>query len=294
MHGWSVTGTRWEPGRDKSRGCRCWREKKAVTNQMSDHLNSLSAGLKMLQALTISREDIFHQLQLSCQIPSVVEGIVTRKIIAGAAAEAGIQVEPAELQQAADKIRLVSKLRSAEETWAWLQKHSLSLDDFEELVYSNVLAGKLAEHLFGGKVEPFFAERKLDYAGAVMYEVVLEDEDLAMELFYAVREGEMSFPDVAYQYIQERELRRTWGYQGIRRRRELKPEISAAVFAAKPPQILKPTVTSKGVALIWVEEIIQPQLDENLRSQILSDLFSEWLKQQIEQVEVITAFDSSS
>ncbi|WP_017720884.1 hypothetical protein [Kamptonema formosum] len=66
----------------------------------------------MLLALTISREDIFHQLQISCQIPSVVEGIVTRKIIADAAAGAGIQVEPAELQQAADKLRLMSQLRT--------------------------------------------------------------------------------------------------------------------------------------------------------------------------------------
>jgi len=30
-----------------------------------------------------------------------------------------------------------------------------------------------------------------------MYEVVLGDEDLAMELFYALQEGEISFPEVA-------------------------------------------------------------------------------------------------
>jgi hypothetical protein len=34
-----------------------------------------------------------------------------------------------------------------------------------------------------------------------------------------------------------------------------------------------------------VEEIIQPELDDKLRSQIMSDLFSEWLKQQTEQIE---------
>jgi len=36
-----------------------------------------------------------------------------------------------------------------------------------------------------------------------MYEVVLDDEDLAMELFYALQEGEISFPE-AYQYIQDK------------------------------------------------------------------------------------------
>jgi parvulin-like peptidyl-prolyl isomerase len=242
----------------------------------------------MSQAITITSEDILHQVKLSCQIPSIVEGIVTRKIIASAAAEAGIKVEIEELQKAADNIRLMGKLKSADDTWAWLQKHGLSLDDFEELIYNNVISGKLAQHLFADKVEPFFVEHQLDYAGVVMYEVVLDDEDLAMELFYGIQEGEMSFYEVAHQYIQDKELRRKGGYRGIVRRKELKPEISAAVFAAKPPQVLKPIVTSSGLHLILVEELIQPKLDEQLRSQIMSGLFSEWLKQQTEQVEVVT------
>lgn len=83
----------------------------------------------MSNDITISREDILHQVKLSCQIPSVVEGILTRKIIARAAEEAGIKAEPEELQQAADNLRLMSNLRSADATWSWLQKHSLSLDD---------------------------------------------------------------------------------------------------------------------------------------------------------------------
>jgi parvulin-like peptidyl-prolyl isomerase len=248
----------------------------------------------MSQAITITSEDILQQVKLSCQIPSIVEGIVSRKIIASAAAKAGIKVETEELQKAADSIRLMSKLKSADDTWAWLQKHGLSLDDFEELIYNNVISGKLAQHLFADKVEPFFVEHQLDYAGVVMYEVVLDDEDLAMELFYGIQEGEMSFYEVAHQYIQDTELRRKGGYRGIVSRKELKPEISAAVFAAKPPQVLKPIVTSKGVHLILVEEIIQPQLDDKLYSNIFSDLFSKWLEQKTEQVELNVALDCSN
>ncbi len=248
----------------------------------------------MSQAITISRKDILHQVKLSCKIPSVIEEIVTRKIIASAAEEAGIKVETEELQKAADNIRIMGKLKSADDTWAWLQKHGLSLDDFEELIYNNVIFGKLAQHLFADKVEPFFVEHQLDYAGIIMYEVVLDDEDFAMELFYAIQEGEMSFYEVAHQYIQDTELRRKGGYRGIVRRQELKPEISAAIFAVKPPQVLKPIVTSKGIHLIWVEELVRSKLDNKLRYQIMSDLFSEWIKQGIEQVEVIINLDPSS
>jgi hypothetical protein len=242
----------------------------------------------MSQVITISAQDILQQVKLSCQIPSIVEQIVTRKVVMDAAAEAGIKVEAEELQQAADQIRLISKLKTADETWEWLKKNCLSLDDFEEMVYTNVMSGKLAQHLFGDKIEPWFVEHQLDYAGAVIYEVVLDDEDLAMELFYALQEGEMSFFEIAQQYIQDTELRRRGGYRGIVRRGEMKPEISAAVFAAKSPQVLKPIVGAKGVHLIWVEEVIKPQLDNTLRHQIGSDLFSEWIKQQFNRGEIFT------
>lgn len=248
----------------------------------------------MSQAITITNEDILAQVKLSCKIPEILEGIVTRKVIANAAAEAGIKVETEELQKAADQMRLMNKLDSADATWAWLEKHSLCIDDYEEIVYSTVISGKLAAHLFADKVEPYFFEHQLDYAGVVMYEVVLDDEDLAIELFYAIKEGEMSFYDVANKYIQNTELRRKRGYREIVNRKELKPEISAAVFAAKPSQVLKPIVTSSGVHLILVEEIIQLELDNKLRYQILLDLFAGWLKLQIDRFEVYTNLHSNN
>jgi len=245
-------------------------------------------------SITITNEDILKEVKLSCKIPEIVEQIVSRKIITSAAEEAGIKVETEELQKAADLFRLMNKITSAEETWTWLEKHSLSLDDFEEIVYSGVVFGKLSQQLFADKIELYFLEHQLDYAGVVMYEVVLDDEDLALELFYAVKESEMSFYDVAHKYIQDTELRRKGGYLGIVRRQNLKPEISAAVFAVTPPQILKPIVTSKGLHLIFVEEIIPPQLDNKLRQQIITDLFGEWIKQQIDPVKLVKNFDSGS
>ncbi|TVP63777.1 MAG: peptidylprolyl isomerase [Nodularia sp. (in: Bacteria)] len=242
----------------------------------------------MSENVTITTEDILHQIKLSCKIPDIVKESITRKIIKNAAIEADIKVETEELQRSADQIRLINKLNSADDTWKWLEKNGLSLDDFEEIVYDTVISGKLAAHLMADKVEAYFYENQLDYFGVVIYEVVLDNEDLALELFYAIQEGEMSFYDVAHKYIQDTELRRKGGYLGRVNRQDLRPEISAAVFAATPPQLLKPILTSKGVHLILVEEIIPAELNNLLRFQILSDLFGEWLKPQIEDVEYYT------
>ena len=245
----------------------------------------------MSQLITITKEDIFQQVKLSCKIPEIVEQFVNQKVIIAAAEEAGIKAENEELQKAADLLRLMNKLTSAEDTWKWLEKHSLSIDDFEEIVYSSIIFGKLSQHLFSDKIEPYFFENQLDYVGVVMYEVVFNDEDLAIELFYAIKEGEMSFYDVAHKYIQDVELRRQGGYLGVLRRKDLKPEISAAVFAAEAPQFLKPIVTSKGVHLIFVEEIIKPELNDKLRRQISTDLGLNWLKQQVSEVAINLNFE---
>ena len=233
----------------------------------------------------ITKEDILQQIKISCKIPEIIEQIVSRKIITEAVTEAGIKVEFEDLQKIADQIRLMNQLHSADDTWSWLEKHDLSLDDYEEMVYYNLISGKLVTHLFADKVEPYFFENQLNYSSAVIYEIILDDEDLAIELFYAIKEGEMSFFDVAHQYIQDKELSRKCGYLGKVQRQDLKPEISAAVFAVESPQLLKPIISSKGVHLILVEEIVQSELDNVLRLQIMSDLFSDWIKERVEEQE---------
>ncbi len=93
---------------------------------------------------------------------------------------------------------------------------------------------------------------------------------------------------MTHRYIEDKELRQKGGYRGILSRKDLKSEISSAVFAATPPDVLKPIVTSKGVYLILVEEILQPELNDQLRYQIGSELFGEWIINQIESVSVVS------
>jgi parvulin-like peptidyl-prolyl isomerase len=246
----------------------------------------------MSQILAISDRDILQQVKLSIKTPEIIEQIISRKVITETATEAGIKVTLDELQQASDEFRLTNELHNAEETWKWLKNQGLSLDDFEEALNYSLISLKLSKHLFQDKIEPYFVENQLDYTGVVIYEVDLEDEDLAMELYLAIQDKEIGFHEVAHQYIQEVELRRKGGYQGILYRQDLKPEISSAVFAANSPQLLKPISTSRGVSLILVEELIEPLLTDEIAFKIRIDLFNEWLKKKIQSIEYELVGDS--
>jgi parvulin-like peptidyl-prolyl isomerase len=229
----------------------------------------------------ISDRELIYEAKIAGKIPELRQRIVRRKTIDRQVKKIGIELTTADLQTAADKFRLVNQLESAEATQKWLEERCLSIDDFEDMVTQELISHKLAEHLFGDRIEHLFYQNLLDYSGAIIYEVILEDYDLAMEIYYSLQEGDLSFADVAQQYISTPELRRRGGYVGKVGRKQLRPELSAAIFAAKPPQLLKPIVTAVGVHLIQVEEIIEPQLDERLQQQILSEMFDRWLTEKI-------------
>jgi parvulin-like peptidyl-prolyl isomerase len=234
----------------------------------------------MTERSPISTEDVLQQVKLSGQLGVVKEAIATRRIIQTAAAEAGISVTPEEIQISADEFRNVNNLQQAEDTLAWLKQRELSVEDFEAMIRLSVLQSKLAKHLFADQVDAYFAAHQLEYTTVALYEVILEDEDIALELFYGLQEGELTFFEVAQQYIQDAELRRRGAYRGILRRMELSAEVSSAVFASTPPQLLSPIFTANGIHLIYVDEIIQPDLDKEMRSEIIYALFFEWLKQE--------------
>ena len=230
--------------------------------------------------MNITNEDIIKQLKLSCGLPKIKQEIITQQIIANKAKAEKISVSDRELQQTADDFRVKHNLLTTADTIQWLEENNLDLDDFETIIYQELLGTNLAKHLFDNQVEAYFYEHQIDYQQTIIYEIILDNYDLAIELFFGIQEGEFSFWDIAHQYIQDQELRRCGGYQGILQRTELKPEISAAVFAAKAPQILKPISIEKSTHLIFVEEIIQPELDKKIREKIRQQLYQQWLNQE--------------
>jgi parvulin-like peptidyl-prolyl isomerase len=248
----------------------------------------------MEKAIDINCDDLVEYAKLSCKLPKLIEGAIVCKIIKSKAAQVGIEITPEELQQLADSFRIAKKLHQTKETQFWLEKHFLSLEDFENLIHTNAVSEKLVKHLFGDRVESFFEENKLNYTEVVIYEIVLEDNDLAGNLYYSLQTGKANFHSLARRYIQDPNLRRCGGYRGVISCDRLHPEIAEAILVVNPPQLLKPIVTAKGIHLIFVEEIIRPKLDERLRDRIGSDLFSSWLKQQASQIEIIHSWRSSS
>jgi parvulin-like peptidyl-prolyl isomerase len=231
---------------------------------------------------------VVSEAKISGKVYELIQSATRRQIIIDRAREIGIEPTSTEIQLAANRLRISNQLETAEATLNWLQTNFLSITDLEQIVTHQLITERLAHHLFAERVEHYFQQNLLEYLGATIYEVILADKYLAMELFYALEEGDLNFADVTRQYIADPELKRRGGYLGTVNRTHLRPEISAAVFATKPPQLIEPVITAIGTHLIYVEEIVHPQLNSLLYQQILTEMFDRWLTQQIAITTAIT------
>jgi PPIC-type PPIASE domain len=212
--------------------------------------------------IEVTDTDILEQIKLSGKIPELTEQIVVRRIIQNEAEKAGIKLEVSELQAAADDFRARNGLTSAKSTQ---------------------MCNKLKEIVLVDQVEKYFYQHQLEFDRVALSEVILENKELAMELYYAVREGEMKFQDIACQYIKDVDLRRKGGYLGERQRKDLSPEMFSVFSVVNPPQIIKPIASAQGFRLLWVEEIIKAELDEKIYGEIKNQLFMEYIRNKIKE-----------
>jgi PPIC-type PPIASE domain len=231
--------------------------------------------------IEISDEDILEQVKISRKIPEIVEQIINRRVINNEAQKNGIEVKVTELQEAADLFRSKNDLVSVKKTQLWLAANKLSLDDFEEIIRFEIISDKVKEYILTGKVKEYFHQHKSDFDYVIMYEVIFESKEIAIEIYYAIREGETTFQDVAHKYMNNKMLAKKDGYVGKVRRKDISPELSSLFSVVNAPQIIKPMMTSKGFHLVWIEENNKAELNDEIYMEISDELFKDFLRQKI-------------
>lgn len=137
------------------------------------------------------------------------------------------------------------------------------------------------EALFGQQVETYFAQNKVQYEQAILYRIVVPYRPLAQELFYQIEEEEISFFEAAHLYDIDEQRRLACGFEGKLSRWQLKPEVAAQVFGARPRELIGLIQTDAGFELLMVEDFMAAELTPETRQEILTHLFNEWLDSEL-------------
>jgi parvulin-like peptidyl-prolyl isomerase len=230
-----------------------------------------------IAGISISSEEVVSFLKKDMLLKEVCHKILRQQIVNRVAQEMGLTVSAEEVQEEGDRQRRELRLERAADTLNWLNNELITAEDWEEGIYDRLLTQKLKESLFEGEVERFFAQNRLDFDRVLLYQIIVPYEQIAQEVFYQIEEREISFYEAAHLYDINENRRHRCGFEGVLYRWSLKPEVAAVVFGANAGEVVRPVQTEQGFHLFMVEEFLSTQLTSEVRQEILSKMFKEWI-----------------
>lgn len=232
--------------------------------------------------IVIESEEIVSFLKSEMNLKEVYQNILFKRVIWDAAKERGITVTTAEIEAEANRQRREKRLEKAADTVAWLADQLVSPHDWETGIRDRLLAQKLAEEMFSEEVENFFIQNRLEFEQVSLYQMLVDSEKLAQELYYQIQEGETTFYAAAHIYDLDANRQKRCGFEGKIYRFALQPDIAAVVFSTKPQELIGPLKSEQGYHLFIVEEFHPAVLTPQRYQEILNNMFKHWLARELD------------
>jgi parvulin-like peptidyl-prolyl isomerase len=237
-----------------------------------------------LSKLVIEPKEIVNFLKSEISFKQVCQKILFQKVICQAAQEKGIIVTTEEIEAEVNRQRREKRLEKATDTLSWLTDELISLDDWEVGIRNHLLSQKLAQMLFAQEAESFFIQNNLNFEQVVFYQIIVDSEKLAQELYYQIEEGEISFYDAAHLYDIDHKRRKKCGYEGKVYRCSIEADIATILFTTIPKRLIGPLKTDRGYHLLMVEELIPAELSPERYQEILNNMFEQWLSAELDYI----------
>jgi parvulin-like peptidyl-prolyl isomerase len=233
---------------------------------------------------TITPEDVVRFLSLTGQSQSIYNQIIIHKEVVKKAKELGIVISDEQLQRFADNFRSLKGLYSAQEMIDYLERSGLDEDDFEAFCEASLLTADLKEHMAEEKkVEEYFINNRSEFDFARISVIIVGKEGLANEIAMQVTEDGEDFHALARRHSLDEATKYSGGYVGVVSRKMLSPEIAAKVFNADAGDLVGPFQKDEHQELIWVEEVIKPELTDQIKEGIKERIFAQWVSRFFEE-----------
>jgi parvulin-like peptidyl-prolyl isomerase len=233
---------------------------------------------------TITPEDVIRFLSLTGQSQSIYNQIIIHKEVVKKAKELGIEISDEQLQRFADNFRSLKGLYSAQEMIDYLERSGLDEDDFEAFCEASLLMADLKEHMADKKkVEEYFINNRSEFDFARISVIIVGKEGLANEIAMQVTEDGEDFHALARRHSLDEATKYSGGYVGVVSRKMLSPEIAAKVFNADAGDLVGPFQKDEHQELIWVEEVIKPELTDQIKEGIKERIFAQWVSRFFEE-----------
>ena len=188
-----------------------------------------------------------------------------------------------DLQSYVDSFRISQGLHDAKDTYQFLSHRGLTIEDLEQFCHSTLLVEALKDHLADDtNIETYYFNNRSEFHLARISTITVKDKNMANEIKMQVIEDNEDFHRLARIYSSDKTTKYAGGYAGLVSRNDFPPKISAKIFNAQINDLIGPYSEDKGYRLIFVEELIKPELDDHVKELIREKIFEEWASRFVE------------
>lgn len=195
---------------------------------------------------------------------------------------APIACTPEEKVSALEQFYQKNQLTTQTERHAWLEGYGITPEHLEALATRELRVEKFKQATWGHRLESYFLNYKSKLDKVIYSLIRTQQPEVAQELYFRIQAGEQSFAELAREYSQGSEAQ-TGGVVGPVELCTPHPALAKMLSISQPGQLWPPTRLGEWFVIVRLEKFIPAPLDENMRQQLLQELFEAWLSDQMNQ-----------
>lgn len=214
-------------------------------------------------------------------IPQLAREVIIDRAIAP------IAYSEKELEQATEQFFQQQQAISEADRQNWLRSQGMTLEQVQQTVLRQLKMEKYKQVTWDNKLQSYFLKRKgrLD---RVIYSLLrVKDAGTAQELYFRLVDDQQAFDELARAYSQGPEAE-TGGLLGPVTLATPHPALARMLGVSQPGQLWPPTPLGEWFIIVRLEKFLPAQLDDAMRKQLLDELFTTWLQEQLQQVSITT------
>ncbi|MDE3001203.1 MAG: peptidylprolyl isomerase [Gemmatimonadota bacterium] len=255
------------------------------TSEGETRVSAHGVPLVRVNGIDVSLNQVVRQLGVADKLDFFGE-FARRELARQLAIREGIRTKPEDIQRDVDDWRYRHRLERVEDTESWLLSRGITLGDVAEDAQAKRLERALSDRVVDGRIEPYFAQHKLDFDEAEVCWIFHRDKGVIDEIGLQVGEEGADFCRLAREFSQDERTRPSGGFVGRVRRGQLPKGIAARLFAAAPGDVFGPEKASGGFALYMLQRNFPAILDDRVSNEIRDILFSRWLQGELQRADI--------
>ncbi len=204
-----------------------------------------------------------------------------------------ISLTPEEELSALEQYYVQQQIGNDEQRQQWLIHYRMSPEQLSRQALRQFKLAKFKYMTWNHVLEADFLKYKPQLDRYVYSLIRVGNAELAQELYFRLKEGENTFAELAPQYSEGPEAK-TAGQVGPVAATTLHPDLVQMLTGSKPSQLWPPQKIGEWSVIVRLEQCMNAQFNEAVRSQLLERRYKEWLEPQLQSIPLSSISDGIS